>query len=921
MKKKSPLVLSLCLVAMAPVGVQAQTAGLYPINYDEAQPITNTNRYTNAITLVSGDGQQSVDVNQLTERRLYIKRLDDCLFAKPGETVTAGFSSVLSWMAGYAYIDLDNNGLFDVEYNDNEVVNMNELMTYSLYKNKDSKGSTVSGEPKLIPPSFVIPADTKPGIYRMRYKVDWDCVDPGGNTLSTNKITTNGGVIVDTRINIHAETANVSLAEGVENGSVTLADGTQLNASKVDFGKDLKLKQSPAEGYSLSHFVVKHGYSLDGEEYVNGNRQWIEEIVNATVGEDGECTLGGRYIDGDVIVKPVFAKVSASEGEKDYGLAFSKDLKHPATSATVLNNLTLVTASGASSNINISDFAGATIYNNLTNQAASVKAGDTITPSIDCSNGEGMAASLFIDLNQNGRFATEIGEDGAVTLNSELVSYSYNNGANSKGETVAEPTLAMPSFTLPESLPEGCYRARLVLAASGISPEGSADMAAKDGYIVDFLLNVHADESALEVNGVGGNVVGSGNTGIPATVTYGTAVNLLPIAPASGYNVDRIVVRHGHGLKGEQYINGNRQWDEYETTEAEVGTNFTVPAENVDGDVMVTAYFSADGTEEYKLKFADEFDGEDGTLPNSTYWSNCTRENPTWKRFTSQTAEGQARTAFLRDGKLVTRCIANDIPEEGNVEMISGAIESSGKVYYNYGIIEGRLRTTPHTGNFPAFWLMPEDNSAGWPNAGEIDLWEQIDTENKTYHTVHTHVTYDLHLALPNSGSVSTNSADYHIISMNWEPTLLTWYVDGKKAFSYAKSSNQTLLDQGQWPYDKPFYIILNQSVGNGSWARPCDVNFEYETLFDYVRLYQKEGQTAVVPSGTGLDGAVASADTRLDFYANANGVRLVAPEAQVVRIVDVAGRVVFNQTVQGNVDVALPKGVYVIAGKKLLVP
>ena len=921
MKKNSPLVLSLCLVAMAPLGAHAQTSGLYPINYDEAQPITNTNRYTNAITLVSGDGQQSVDVNQLTERRLYIKRLDDCLFAKPGETVTAGFSSVLSWMAGYAYIDLDNNGLFDVEYDANGVVDMNELMTYSLYKDKDSKGNAVVGCPNLNPPSFVIPADTQPGIYRMRYKVDWDNVDPGGNNGTTNKITTNGGVIVDTRINIHGMTANVTIADGTVGGTVALADGAQGAAAEVEFGKDLKLKLNPDEGYSLSYFIVKHGYNLDGEQFVNDNRQWEESMVNVSADDDNVCTLGGRYLDGNVIVKPVFAKVSASDGEKDYGLAFGKDLKHQDSSTKLLNTITLTPASGASQTINVSGNAASSVYNDLTNQAASVKAGDTITPSVECTGADGMTASLFVDLNQNGRFATEIGEDGAVTPNSELVSYSYYNGTNSNGEAVSEPTLAMPAFKLPESLPEGCYRARLLFTASGIAPEGSADMAANGGYVVDFLLNVHGDESQLEVNGVGGNVVGADNTGIPATTTYGTALRLLPVAPADGYKVDRIVVRHGHGLKGEQYINGNRQWDEYETTEASVGSTFTVPADCVDGDVAVTAYFSADGTEEYKLKFADEFDGEDGSLPNSTFWSNCTRENPTWKRFTSQTKEGQARTAFLRDGKLVTRCIANDIPEEGNVDMISGAIESSGKVYYNYGIIEGRLRTTPHTGNFPAFWLMPEDNSAGWPNAGEIDLWEQIDNENKTYHTVHTHVTYDLHQALPNSGSVSTNSADYHIISMNWEPTLLTWYVDGKKAFSYAKSSSQTLLNQGQWPYDKPFYIILNQSVGNGSWAQPCDVNFEYETLFDYVRLYQKEGQTAVVPSGTGIDGTAAPAAARLDFYAQKNGVRLVAPEAQVVRIVDVAGRVVFSQMVQGNVDVALPKGVYAIAGKKLLVP
>ena len=922
MKKNSPLVLLLCLATMAPIGGLAQTTGLYPINYDESQPITNTSRYTNAVTLSSGDGQQSVAVDQLSERLLYIKRLDDCLFAKPGETVKAGFSSVMNWMCGYAYIDLNNNGLFDLEYDDNGIVDKNELMTYSLYKTKDSDGKTVSGEPALNPPSFVIPAGTKPGIYRMRYKVDWDNVDPGGNNGATNKITTNGGVIVDTRINIHAATANVSLADGLKGGTVALADGTPINASEVEFGKDLKLKLIPDAGYSLSHFVVKHGYNLGGEQYVNGNCQWKEETVNAVAEADNSCVLGGRYIDGDVVVKPVFAKVTASEGGKGYNLGFDEIIERKNGGTNALKSLTLSSADGTASVINIADNATSAVYANLTSLVANAKAGDTITPTVGFADGTDATACLFIDLNQNGRFYAETGEDGTVTPRSELVSYSYYNGVNSKGEQLGGRTSVMPSFTLPETLADGCYRARLIVNSDDITPECSAAIAQNNGYVIDFLLNVHSAEAKLEVNGIGGNVVGAGNKGIPATVTFGNALNLLPLAPANGYKADRIVVRHGHNLGGEQYVNGNRQWSEYENTEVQTGKTFTVPADCVDGDVSVTAYFSADGTEEYKLKFADEFDGADGSLPNSAFWSNCSRESPTWKRFTSQTKEGQARTAFLRDGKLVTRCIANDIAAEGNVEMISGAIESAGKVNYKYGIIEGRLRTTPHTGNFPAFWLMPEDGSAGWPTCGEIDLWEQIDTESKTYHTVHTHVTYDLHQALPNSGSMTnTNAADYHIISMNWEPDLLTWYVDGKRAFSYAKSTNKTLLDNGQWPFDKPFYIILNQSVGNGSWARPCDVNFEYETLFDYVRLYQKEGQTAVVPEGTGIAMPEVPSSSRLDFYACNGGVRLVTPEAQTVSIADLMGRVVYSSKVQGNVDVRLPKGVYIIAGQKLLVP
>ena len=47
----------------------------------------------------------------------------------------------------------------------------------------------------------------------------------------------------------------------------------------------------------------------------------------------------------------------------------------------------------------------------------------------------------------------------------------------------------------------------------------------------------------------------------------------------------------------------------------------------------------------------------------------------------------------------------------------------------------------------------------------------------------------------------------------------------------------------------------------------------------------------------------------------------LVTPEAQTVRIVDLQGRTVFAESVQGNRTVSLPKGIYVLNGHKVLVP
>lgn len=904
--------------AMTPAMVLAQST--YPVNFDENEASSNLLRHTNAVQLTSSYVTQTVEVNQKKEKRMYIKRLDDCLRAKIGETVTAGFDWSGTWMCGYAYIDFGKDGSYDVDYDDNGVNAMKDLMTYSMYKNKDSKGATVSGEPSINPPSFTIPSDVKPGIYRMRYKVDWDCVDPGGNTLSGNDIKKNGGVIVDTRINVHGETAHVTV-KGADSkkGTLSLADySAELNNQDVEFGKDLTIAISVKDGYNFSSLSIKHGYCLDGEAVVDGLRQWQENTIMAYTAKGDKLTIPASYIDGDVEITVNFAAEGTTSGS-NYALNFEKDLNQSDPTANNLSEIFVTNKSGKKSAIAVP--TGTTVYRDALTKEVNAKPGDELTPGITFTGNTELGAYLYIDYNQDAAFTTPLDEAGKPVGGSELVSFSSYRGKNSKGEA-AGVTTAMPSFTIPDDLPTGVYRARLKIDNNDIDPAGDYSMSDAlhidnyNGYIVDFLLNVHNDKGSLDIDSRGGHIVGNGNSGVGETVEFGSQLSLMPLAPAAGYNVKSIAVRHGHNLNGEQFVNGNRQWDEYEVSDAKAGEGFTIGADKVNGDVRVSAKFEADGTEEYKLRFADEFDGKDYSLPDADVWHNCTRESPTWKRFTSQSAEGQQKTAFIRDGKLVTRCIKNTIAEEGDVDMISGAIESSDKMYFTYGRVEGRLRTTPHVGNFPAFWLMPQDNSAGWPNAGEIDIWEQIDTENKTYHTVHTHCTYDLHLALPNSGSTYTNAADYHVITLDWTPELLTWYVDGTKAFSYAKTNQSYLLEKGQWPYDKPFYLILNQSVGNGTWAKNCDVNFEYETLFDYVRLYQKDGEGDITTSVKD----VKTNGSALDVYAQQGGLLLVAPEAQKVDVYSISGTRVFSGLVQGNRFVSLTKGVYVVAGKKIVV-
>lgn len=280
---------------------------VYPINYEENTAHTRGDgRYVKNVKL----GSQSVAINQNSDKKLYFNKTENIFLAKPGETVTPTIDWKGEWMHGYAYLDKDDNGKFDVDYTNSGVTNARDLVSYSYYKNKNSTGKSASGDCGVGLPSFKIDDDMKPGIYRMRYKVDWDNVDPGGSTATGNLITGNGGALIDVLVNIHADNVNLFRATeengGGLNGDVLLADGNQLTGRTTPFGQAFKIKSRPAEGFVLDYMKIRHGYNLEGASTKNENQQWKEFVVQASQFVNGEYTIPADCVDGDIRIVPFF---------------------------------------------------------------------------------------------------------------------------------------------------------------------------------------------------------------------------------------------------------------------------------------------------------------------------------------------------------------------------------------------------------------------------------------------------------------------------------------------------------------------------------------------------------------------------------------------------------------------------------------
>lgn len=851
----------------------------YPIVFDKSQNYTHGSRRLNSVSL----GNQTLSLP--TPLKVYSKIDNPTFHAKAGETVTPSFGFTGTWMNGFVYIDRGQDGAFEATLNANgSIPEGSDIMAFSYAEPSlgsgtgyNSNGERVTNSNVLNPPAFTVPTDMAPGFYRMRYKVDWASIDPAGRAEDGNGIIKNGGAVCDVVLNVYNEQCTLEVV--AENGALFAADGSALPTT-VKFGEPLVLTVNPNDGYVLDAVKVLHGYNFDGKAVLHGVMQYSEDVIPGTLVKDGKVAIPAEYVDGDVVLTASFVKAGNGQGGDGYALSFDKD----AAASNVVNSIIL--------NGNSFDIAGKAYYDFTSSPVAmyNTRALDVAFAAAPEKN-----TYLYIDLNNDGRFTALLGSDGAPALSSELVAMD--------GEL---------SFEIPAILPDGIYRARVKVDNENINSDGSDNIVADGGYIADFLLNLVTGSKALSLNTVDGSIDGENYTALPMVVTPGNGFTAV-LRGMPGFVCNELVVRHGHNLDGEQMVNGNAQWRE--DVIAVVDGKAVVEASLIDGDVALYAEFVPQEGSEWQLVFSDEFNAEDMSQPVDEKWMRCQRYGATWNRWLSDSKE----VVYLQGGDLVARAIPNPDMESDPIPMITGGIKSNKRFGFTYGYVEARIKSNPWTGNFPAFWMMPEDQSAGWPDCGEIDIWETIDAQERSWHTVHSNWTYDLgNTNNPKSSfNVYTSHDRYHTYGLKWNATTLIWYVDGKEVGRYAKSTNQSQLNQGQWPFDKHFHLILNQSVGNNAWAADADVTHTYETRFDWVRVYQTPGME-------NTNGTVGVVSVRDDAKANVQvvdgGVAVSVDTPCNVSVYDVAGRKVAEAFVNAAHCFALQCGVYVVEGVKVVV-
>ena len=273
----------------------------YALTYDKDAKRTRGDRSLNSVGLTSAGVSYTSAANT---GKVYTDNTTLSVFsAKAGTQVQPTFNYSGSWMSAYVYVDWNNDGKFEYAINDNGTPAAgSEIVSYSAYQvgntwyksdgTTTSNGNTIGGGV----PKFTVPAGTPAGLYRMRYKVDWNSIDPAGSST----VISDGGGYVDLMLDVHGDEVSVSASQ--LNGDIVLAsDESELQGYITGYAEPLTVKDIPAPGFIQYGFTLKYGYNVNAAEQLddNGNPNWIEvNVPHTAIAADGTYTIPAEYMRG-----------------------------------------------------------------------------------------------------------------------------------------------------------------------------------------------------------------------------------------------------------------------------------------------------------------------------------------------------------------------------------------------------------------------------------------------------------------------------------------------------------------------------------------------------------------------------------------------------------------------------------------------
>ena len=277
----------------------------YSINFGKDAVPTRSDRGLNSVSLVSNSKTYtSAEFQNLVYNNLISKSV---FSAEAGKAVQPKLNYSGAWMNAYVYVDWGKDGVFSYNVNSNgtpaegsDIVSYNAAEVEGAWRKSD--GSTVSNGNNIASgvPTFKVPANTANGFYRMRYKVDWNSLDPAGSET----IISDGGGVADVILDVHGTEVIVNASQ--LNGDIVLNDANQtpLQNYVATYNQPLKVKVIPENGFVQNGFTIKYGYDVNNADQLdkNENPNWIMVQVPASaIASDGTYTIPAEYLRGGAV--------------------------------------------------------------------------------------------------------------------------------------------------------------------------------------------------------------------------------------------------------------------------------------------------------------------------------------------------------------------------------------------------------------------------------------------------------------------------------------------------------------------------------------------------------------------------------------------------------------------------------------------
>ena len=257
-----------------------ETKEKYTVNFDKTAYHSRNDRVLSGFSLQQ-TGKDKQTVNVFASRAAYEDHTSSVFNVEAGSELTASFNYSGQWMNGYVYIDRDNDGEFSYKEGQWDQAGT-DLVAYSFYSTLanpkvndgngyNSTGASVSGNDRsnVNPPSFTAP--TEPGTYRIRFKIDWNCILPGGSS----DILSDGGGIWDATLNVVAAKPEVKEEKSFTD-AISMVVG---DMSEVAGQAQVTIKEMTDETISMTLAVV----GQEGAEYTaSGFTKTVDTEKNRT---------------------------------------------------------------------------------------------------------------------------------------------------------------------------------------------------------------------------------------------------------------------------------------------------------------------------------------------------------------------------------------------------------------------------------------------------------------------------------------------------------------------------------------------------------------------------------------------------------------------------------------------------------------